>query len=183
MWTPSETDWPERWEPVDLFWAKRALEFGHARTLGRYIREADEIDPVVVRRLRQMLDPKLSRRLKWRLKPEYRGLGRPSAGNRLRLQELGLLEISDLLDPPYDRAPLWQISFKRQKGRPATTRQYWIEHAIGMDVWSARRGEGGKLWLAIEDVMRRRVISRATVHRAWKNFPGRKFSSSTRPPE
>ena len=90
---PAPSDWPQPWEPVDLHWAKFALRFGNTAVLARYLREAKEVDPFVLRSVRRLLAAKQGPRLEL----HRRKRGRP--GPRPSLVCLGPAELADLLAP------------------------------------------------------------------------------------
>ena len=81
-WKPSAQDWPESYEPVDLLWARRALEWANAPTLARYLREAATVDPLVLKTIEELINPDLGsrplRRQRWRIQFKCSKRGRPT---------------------------------------------------------------------------------------------------------
>jgi hypothetical protein len=179
-WKPSGQDWPECYEPVDLLWARRALEWGHAPTLARYLREATTIDPVVLRTIDEMVDPDLGssalRRHRFRLVFKGRR-GRPTAA-RPKLPLSGVA-LAGLLDPQ-GSGQTWQLVFKRfSAGSPGDANLFWREQAIRTDIRLSRRHVPDKPSWAVEHIVeggvaKKRGISRATAYRALQAFKARK---------
>jgi len=171
LWEPLEGDWPDSYETVDLFWAKLALEWGHARTLARYLRETADVDPLVLRAMHKMLDPGRPplRPQRWRLKFKWLGRGRPTAPRPT--WPISASNLADLLEPEGSRHK-WRLIFERPSaGNPGDWRQYWRQQALAMDIRFTRRQMPGKPSWAVEHFFERgvakpRKVSRATAYRA-----------------
>jgi hypothetical protein len=163
---PQASDWPFPWEPVDLFWAKRALKFGNAAVLARYLRET-KADQSLLSSLERMLNPAAAANETLRLKLCYRRRGRP-VGKPPDPRTLNLAELADLLDPSTE-SQQWQLKFVGPKGSPGNPTQYWQEYSTYMKVCFALLRER-KVELAVESVHRETGLSRATIYRAWKAF-------------
>jgi hypothetical protein len=170
---PTEWDWPECYETVGLSWAKDALDWAHASTLARYLREtpAADIDDLVLGRIRKMLDPAGGSPLRperWRLEFRWLGRGRPTA--RRPSWPISANDLADLLDPKGSRS--WQLVFKRlSAGNPGHWDQYQRRRALATDIKFTRLHE--KPSWAVEHriengVPKKRRVSRATAYRALK---------------
>jgi hypothetical protein len=175
MWKLSEWDWPECYEAVDLPWAKRALEWGHAPTLARYLRETVDLDPLVIRTIAAMIDAGLCvppmRRQRWRLKFRWPTRGRPKITRPewpIRARDL-----ADLLDPR-ESAQMWRLVFERSTaGKPGEPNQFWRQHARGMETWHERRQVPHKPSWAMEYGISGEGRSRPTKYRALKALRGK----------
>jgi len=156
---PAPGDWPQPWEPVDLHWAKFALKFGNTAVLARYLREAKEVDPFILRSVRRLLEAKQGPRLKL----YRRTRGRP--GPRPFLVCLDTTELADLLAPPSDSQG-WYLEFIGPDGSPGKPNKFWRDHALYTKVRFARASTG-KTYTAVEDeVMPETNLSRATIYKA-----------------
>ena len=67
--------WPFEWECVDSHWGQQAIAHGNCLILSRYLREAKEIHPLVLRDLSDMLNPAANHILQ--LRAHYRSRGKP----------------------------------------------------------------------------------------------------------
>jgi hypothetical protein len=179
-WKPSEQDWPECYEAIDLLWARRALEWGHAPTLARYLREAATVDPLVLRTIAEMINPDLGSRplRRHRFRLVFKGRrGRPTA-SRPKLP-LNAVALADLLDPQ-GSSQKWRLAFQRfPAGRPGDPDLFWRQHAIRTDIRLSRRHMPEKPSWAVEHTLERGVakkrhVSRATAYRALQAFKSRK---------
>ena len=159
---PSAGDWPQQWEEVDLFWARCALRWGNAHVLARHLREAEEVDPSLLKSIARMLGPNTAGQQSLRLEFRYRGRGRP-AEKRPRVPSCPA-ELADLLDPPPDRR--WELTFVGRKGSPGVPDQYWHEHQIYMKLRFALVSMG-KLEAAVERVREETGFSRSKIFNAW----------------
>ena len=159
---PSAGDWPQQWEEVDLFWARCALRWGNAHVLARHLREAEEVDPSLLKSIARMLGPNTAGQQSLRLQFRHRGRGRP-AEKRPRVPSCPA-ELADLLDPPPDRR--WQLEFVGPKGSPGVPDQYWHEHQIYTKLRFALVSMG-KLEAAVERVREETGFSRSKIFNAW----------------
>jgi hypothetical protein len=157
--------WPVHGEPVDglrvgSFWARQALQHANPEILARYLREADEVDPAVLAAIAGMLDRP---RCGWMLASDWT--------DATAIAQLSPAHIAELLDP---REGSPRMQFKRPRaGNPQYDPLRSREQQIGFEIWAERKRQGGKLYLAVKAVMKRRHISRATAYRAWKMCPKR----------
>jgi hypothetical protein len=69
--------WPCEYEDIDHLWARDAIIHGNAAILARYLREVDEIDPRVRRKLAKVLNPTSNDEF-WRLHARYSFRGTPT---------------------------------------------------------------------------------------------------------
>lgn len=156
---PAPGDWPQPWEPVDLHWAKFALKFGNTAVLARYLREAEEADPFILRSVRQLLAAKQGPRLELRRRTRGRPGPRPSLGC------LAPAELADLLDPP-SASQGWYLEYIGPDGSPGKPNKFWRDHTVYTKVRLAR-ARTGKTYTAVEDeVMPETKLSRATIYNA-----------------
>ena len=156
---PAPSDWPQTWEPADLHWAKFALKFGNTAVLARYLREAKEVDPFVLRSVRQLLAAEQGPRLEL----HRRTRGRP--GPRRSLGCLAPAELADLLDPP-SASQGWHLEFVGPDGSPGKPNKFWHDHTLYTKVRFARATEG-KTYTAVENVvMPETKLSRASIYNA-----------------
>jgi hypothetical protein len=177
-WRPTDSDWPDCYEAVDLFWAKLALDWAHAGTLARYLREtpAADIDELVLRRMRRMLDPAANQPVPWRLKLRWSRRGRPTAARPS--WPIYACDLADMLDPRGDRG--WQLIFERRSpGNPGRWDQYQRQHALATDIKFTRLNEQKLSW-AVEYTRdgRKRAVSRATGYRALRGRGASKIRNS-----
>jgi hypothetical protein len=174
LWKPSEWDWPE-YEPADLFWAKRALDWGQAFILARYLRETVDVDPLVLRTISAMIDPDLGptslRRQRWRLKFRWPTRGRPKI--TCPQWPISARDLADLLDPP-ESAQRWRLVFERSTaGNPGDPNLFWRQHALGMETWQERRQVPHKPSWAMEHGISGKGRSRPSKYRALKVLRGK----------
>jgi hypothetical protein len=142
---PKAECWPAyAHDDIGCVWARKAIRYGNAAILARYLWQADEIDPRVRRELAEMLDPTSNHT--WRLDVRYRFRGKPTklakrwkplfnetvANLTKLLSGVDPLDprcprtLSDMLDPDSDHE--LQLDFKqRKRGRPplAPPGKYW----------------------------------------------------------
>ena len=160
---PAPSDWPQPWEPVDLDWAKLALKFGNAPVLARYLREAEEVDPSLLKSIARMLGARTAGQQGPRLQFGYL-LGRRRPTEKRPRVPSSPAELADLLDPPPDRK--WQLEFVGHKGNPGVPDQYWREHQIYTRLRFAIVSMG-KLEAAVQQVRQETGFSRSKIFDAW----------------
>jgi hypothetical protein len=176
--------WPYEFEPVDQLWAREAIEKGYGPPLARYLREADDIDPRIIRDLVEMLSPTSSHL--WRLRRQYRYRGKPKKGvakyERITTASLARRisktmtidaktrrELADMLDPN-SHHPLYLEFRHRKRGKPL--RSSWVSAMPMKEVFAHRRAEkSGHKLLSVEVEFQDQLgISRATFYRHRKKL-------------
>jgi hypothetical protein len=176
--------WPFEYEPVDQLWAREAIDKGYGPPLARYLREADDIDPRIIRALVEMLRPASSHL--WRLHRQYRSRGKPKKGvakyERITTASLARRisktmtidaktrrELADMLDPN-SHHPLYLEFRHRKRGKPPRSR--WASDIPIYQVFAIRRGEksGHKLHSVDVELQNELKISRSTIYRRRKKL-------------
>ena len=141
--------WPKPSEPVVVFWVHAALKYGHEKVLARFLREAQPVDPFVMRAIRRLCDRRRAGTQSLRLQYFHCG-GRVGKPPQLPSCPVAL---ANYLDPP-PRWRGWRLEIKWKLDER--------KRQMAMEV-EATRAEAGSTTKAVKKVAAKFRVSDATV--------------------
>jgi hypothetical protein len=159
--------WPEASQPIDYYWASRAVKAGNAYILARYFREAEDVNRNLLQVFLEMSSPSAAAaKVRPRFEMRWRKRGRPTE-KRPCLRGLSPSELANLLIPGPEQ--LWKLEYVGRRGNPGKPDQDERDYETYIMVRDAR-AEVGKTSCAVDEVQPIINQSRAQIYRSMARY-------------